>query len=302
MEYRSRIRDQASACIVLLTVLAYSIITSGCAEPRKPSDNVRETSTQQAVQTDGMEGGVNETIAADLEVLGRTRVFFGHQSVGSNLLAGLQDIADQVGDTALRIIRDEAMAGPGLYHSLVGQNEMPRLKMDEFAAKIREMAPNVPDVAMLKLCYVDIDATTDVDELFSYYQQVMEGLQSQYPEMTLVHVTAPLTTRAAGRRDKVKRLFRLFGVRTRSETSNPNRIQFSKRLHDEYGSDVVFDLARVESTRPDGSRVTYRLGSETYYMLNPDYSNDGGHLDEVGRIPTAREMLRVIAEVARRRQ
>ena len=50
------------------------------------------------------------------------------------------------------------------------------------------------DVAMMKLCYVDINSGTDVDALFATYRTTMAALQREVPGVTFIHVTVPLTT------------------------------------------------------------------------------------------------------------
>jgi len=62
----------------------------------------------------------------------------------------------------------------------------------------------------------------------------------------------------------------------------------------------LFDIAEIESTLPDGSKVTYDYMGNTYYALAPQYTNDGGHLNEAGRrIVVAQQLLLFLARLAR---
>ena len=56
------------------------------------------------------------------------------------------------------------------------------------------------DIALVKFCYVDFDAGTDVPALFAAYQATLASLEGRYPRTTFVHVTAPLTTVQGGPR------------------------------------------------------------------------------------------------------
>ncbi len=47
---------------------------------------------------------------------------------------------------------------------------------------------------MMKLCYVDIAADTDVDALFAAYRETIATLERDFPKVTFVHVTVPLMT------------------------------------------------------------------------------------------------------------
>jgi hypothetical protein len=63
------------------------------------------------------------------------------------------------------------------------------------------------------------------------------------------------------------------------------------------GRAPVFDLAVLESTRPDGSRVSYTQGADTVYTLAPEYTNDGGHLNEAAKRMVAEQLLIFLARL-----
>ena len=52
-----------------------------------------------------------------------------------------------------------------------------------------------------------------------------------------------------------------------------------------------FDLALVESTRPDGTREFFYRKGVSYSALTPAYSDDGGHLNNEGRRHVAERLL-----------
>src|SRR5687768_9629279 len=61
----------------------------------------------------------------DLDVLARARIYFGHQSVGNNVLDGLAALATKEG-VELRILEAPADDGrPGIIHARIGQNRAP---------------------------------------------------------------------------------------------------------------------------------------------------------------------------------
>ncbi|HET9315655.1 MAG TPA: hypothetical protein VFQ51_08700, partial [Vicinamibacteria bacterium] len=97
-------------------------------------------------------------VKADLAELARARVFFGHQSVGGNVLDGLTALAADNG-VALRIV--EAPAGvddgqPGLVHTKVGTNAQPATKCDAFSSFLAQNPAAPWDAAVLKFCYADL--------------------------------------------------------------------------------------------------------------------------------------------------
>ena len=64
-------------------------------------------------------------------------------------------------------------------------------------------------------------------------------------------------------------------------------------------ADPIFDLARAESTRPDGSRETFRYEGKDYYSLVPAYSSDGGHLSERGQRTLGADLIRFVARAGK---
>jgi len=79
---------------------------------------------------------------------------------------------------------------------------------------------------------------------------------------------------------------------------NIKRNEFNDLIRQEYGdSRRLFDIARAESTYLDGNRETFEKDGERYEALVPIFTNDGGHLNEMGRKVVAAHMLRVIADI-----
>ena len=81
----------------------------------------------------------------------------------------------------------------------------------------------------------------------------------------------------------------------RTKLANVSRNEFNRRLRERYSGDPIFDLAEVMSTYPDGRRESFRMNGVVYYSLVPAYTDDGGHLNQVGRTYAAAELVRSIA-------
>ena len=126
----------------------------------------------------------------------------------------------------------------------------------------------------MKLCFVDMTSGSDVRAVFAEYRATVSDLQTRFPEVAFVHVTVPLTVD--------------------DPASNVVRQRYNKLLRKTYGSSV-FDLARVESTRPDGSRVTGRHHGKRYYALFRGYALDEGHLNGRGAKRAASAFARALA-------
>jgi hypothetical protein len=239
-----------------------------------------------------------------LSRLSRRTVYFGHQSVGANIVDGIRDILKDNPQPAWTIMElEDVGAGrtPALVHSWVGRNGLPLSKLDAFSDTLRRSAGRF-DVALLKFCFVDFSENTDVQGLFGRYVETFERLKTSCPGTTFVHVTVPLTGNPRGlkwiARNVVKRLI---GRKVRDPKDNRPINEFNDLMRKKYlGKEPFFDLAAIESTRADGSRESIREAGFDLYSLAPEYTFDGGHLNETGRRLVALELLRCLAALPQR--
>jgi hypothetical protein len=217
------------------------------------------------------------TVAGALQVLATRAIYFGHQSVGSNIISGVQaQIAANPGTTLRVVGTSSASALPaGVFaHASNGSNGDPGGKNDAFEATIRAGVGGTADIAFFKYCYVDVTSTSNAGALFDDYRSHMAALKSGYPRVRFVHVTVPLTTG--------------------SSADNTVRERFNSLMRQAFsGVEPLFDLAVVESTAPDGSTVM--VGGVR--AMAPAYSSDGGHLNTTGQEVVAKALLLYLASL-----
>ncbi len=234
---------------------------------------------------------------AEWQRLASRRIFFGHQSVGGNVIDGVQELLRANPQIPLRIVQtaDPAqMREPAIYHALIGKNEEPATKLSEFK---RIVSAGVVDsgIAMLKFCYIDVSAETDPLALFAEYRRTVDSLRAAHPGLTIVHITLPLQIDPGT-------LFHwrtvMWGKVTPYRTLNGIRARYNSQLRATYGGhEPMFDLARLESTLSDG-----RIRSASYHgapvpSLAAEWTTDGGHLNEAGRRRIAEAFLVMLAQL-----
>ena len=230
---------------------------------------------------------------ASWDRLAQRRVYFGHQSVGYNILDGVADILRVQPFVRLRVV--ESMAprpaeGPALVHSQVGRNCDPGSKMQSFADQVRSGTGSWADVAFFKFCYADIEAGSDIDAIGREYERTMDGLAREFPALQLLHVTVPLRSPANVARRVVKWVL---GRTSSDQADNRQREAFNAWLRARYAREgSLLDLARIEATRPDGTLV------EGGTALYGGYTSDRSHLNEAGRVVVAGAFLRFLADEA----
>lgn len=235
-------------------------------------------------------------LRAELERIGQRRIFFGHQSVGVSLLDGLKQLAAVAGvPFRIAVAHTAGNVRPAtLGHTFVAENGDPLQKLQSFEQAMGKQATGI-DIALVKFCYVDFTADTDAEALFARYHAAIEGLRAKHPGTTFVHVTAPLTGVQSGPKALIKRLL---GRAPYGVLENVRRAEYNDRLRQVYrGREPIFDLARVESTAPDGAEVNVEWKGRIVPAMASAFTDDGGHLNAAGKLRAARALISVLAGI-----
>lgn len=239
---------------------------------------------------------VDRPSAMGFERLGKARIFFGHQSVGYNLVDGAAAILRGNGAASLAIRETRApsdVGSAGIYHATIGANGDPVGKMGDFEAIMRSGMADAVDLAMMKLCFVDITATTDVEAVYAAYEKSMTGLQADYPSVVFAWTTVPLTRIEAGPKAWAKKLL---GRPLWGSEDNLARERYNELIRRRIpaGAPLV-DIALFESTGGQGGREVHGSGAAAYYSLCDEYTTDGGHLGVVGQRVVGGRFLAALA-------
>ncbi len=227
------------------------------------------------------------------EKLSPKKIFFGHQSVGFNIIDGIQDLMKEYPQIKLNIVEtsDSKKFNSGIFaHSRVGKNTEPDTKIADFAKYIDQGIGENADAAFLKFCYVDMLSISNAQQVFDEYAKAMQDLKDRHRDLAVIHFTVPLTTNEKAWKLWIKNILGRKDIQ--KPTDNMRRNQYNELLIEKYkGKEPVFDIANLESTYPDGSRSTFAYEGKTYYSLVPEYTDDGGHLNAQGRKRVAAQLL-----------
>lgn len=235
------------------------------------------------IDTNSVEGRKIDAFVFD--TVAKMRIFFGHMSVGNQILNEIQRLSDEKTERNIHILKTRSaddFISPVVGHSTIGRNQFPFEKIDDFVSVLDNGVGKKIDIAIFKFCYTDIRVQTDVDSLFNYYQQRMKYLQGKYPKIRFIHFTVPIMVRSTGIKGLVKRLT--------GYDHNKNRNRLNEYIRKTYTDDCVFDIAFYESRYPDGSFEKYGRRNRIPGLV-PKYSTDGGHLNETGKLLIAEEFL-----------
>ena len=236
---------------------------------------------------------MNDNIREHLETLLKARIFFGHQSIGQNILDGISSLLQQHRLSANAIIiEDKARLPDGgyIWHQAIGKNRQPASKCEHFTQLVKQQLPGNVDYALFKFCYIDIDEHTDIDALFKLYTQTLDSLISTHSELHFLHCTVPLRHIESGPGVWLRETL---GRPNRSKLANIRRNDFNAMLKDYYGTRNVFDLATSESGEKPCT-FSYQ-GVSGYQGLAGAFTDDGGHLNQRGRERVAGDFVSFMA-------
>ncbi|HLR27794.1 MAG TPA: hypothetical protein VK086_03800 [Ruania sp.] len=235
------------------------------------------------------------TTMDELAEVAQSRVLFAHQSVGRNILTGVPSVYADHGLPAPEFVElAEADDSDNLLHLQIGTNGDPLGKIEAFDTLLRNGLAESLDAAVLKFCYEDVPAGTNVHGLFTTYQHTLAALQRDFPNVEIVAATVPLNTD----RTPVGTVKSWLGRGSKyGPKDNAVREEFNALIRAEYeGTHHLFDIAAIESTTASGERITGRHDDRLYYALNSEFASDSGHLNSTGAPVVAEGFLAALGE------
>lgn len=231
------------------------------------------------------------------EQLSNKRIYFGHQSVGFNIIDGIEKVLAQHPAIKLSIVqtRKDDLPDKGIFaHFKVGENTKPFTKIDDFVNVVGNELDKTPDIAFLKFCYVDVPDNVAVNKLFELYKLKTDNLKKEHPSLTIIHFTMPLKTQHFSWKTKLKNFI---GKESWELSENIKRNHYNNLLLKEYkGLQPVFDIASYQATLQNGSKTFFKYKGEQFLYMQESYSSDGGHLNSSGAQVIAEQVLIFLAE------
>jgi hypothetical protein len=226
--------------------------------------------------------------------LAQKKIFFGHQSVGFNILDGINDVMKAVPGIKLYVKETTALSdynSPVFAHARVGKNMDPISKCVDFKRIMDSGIGDRVDIAGFKFCYIDIDRNTDINLLFNYYSESMDYLQKKYPNVRFFHCTVPLTSKETSITGRIRR----FIGNSSWDDNNVRRNEFNKLMVNKFkDTNMLFDIGRLEASDEGNNLCTFSRDNTVCLVMNIKYTSDGGHLNETGRRLVGINLLKLL--------
>jgi hypothetical protein len=236
------------------------------------------------------------------ENLSKSRIFFGHQSVGYNIIDGINSVLKENPQIKLNIVQMKdlkSVEDPFLLHSEIGENRNTRSKIDTFKTYLDKGLGENVDIALLKFCYVDFERNANAEKIFFEYKSEIVSLKNKYPNTKFIHLTSPLTAPPSLFETLKNLIKRIIGKPVSSIKDNMVREEYNNLLRNQFKTeDSIFDIAEIESTYGDGSRAVFEYEGNKYHHLVREYTDDGGHLNENGSKIIGEQLLIFLAKKA----
>lgn len=235
-------------------------------------------------------------------MLAGKKIFFGHQSVGFNIVDGLKDVMKEHDYITLNIVETNDPADfdqPIFAHAKVGHNLDPTSKINAFRDIMDSGVGDKADIAFFKFCYVDVMRDSEPKQIFNQYTGAMNELSRRYSQTTFLHVTVPVCSVPRSAKKVAKSLIKRLIGRPGVFEDNVKRWEYNALLDDAYVKEQkLFDMALAETVSLNGFRAYMKKGDQKVFIMLPQYTTDGGHLNEEGRRIVAEQLLIVLAELA----
>lgn len=230
------------------------------------------------------------------------KIFFGHQSVGYNIMDGIADVISEREYIKLNIIETREPSGfdqSVFAHSQVGMNTKPFSKIERFVETMESGVGRKVDIAFFKFCYIDIMRNTDPQRVFDEYRAAMGKLSDKYPDVKFLHLTVPIRSVPKQPKRYLKQTIKLLIGKPGYLEDNMMRMRYNELLKDAYWhTGLHFDLAFIESVNSSGYECYGIKGEERVTLMAPEYTEDGGHLNSSGRRKVAEQLLICLADIA----
>lgn len=229
------------------------------------------------------------------ERLNNKKIFFGRHSVGRDIIQGIRDVMTTHPYLRLRIVNTNDVEQFGdaiLAHAGVGRNFDPMSKIVEFESLMDSGLGEKVDIAFFKLCFVDIASASDPNSVLAAYCEAMTRLRRRYPKTVFVHVTVPLEGPPGTAKGVLKASVKRGIGRPSLLADNHMRARYNVLLRDHFAEkEPLFDLALYEALGPEGQRHHSMWNDREVPILARMYTDDGGHLNALGRRHVAEQLL-----------
>ena len=229
-------------------------------------------------------------------VIAERTVYFGHQAIGSDVVAGVEGVAQEFA-LPLRVIKTREPAtvtGPAFVHFLAGQSRDFASKNAAVLRLLESPTRARRPVVLLQYCYGDVSSHADTATMFEAYRDTVDTIQFEHPDVTIVHSTIPLMTVESAFMSGAKQFL---GRSTRREGAIA-RHRYNELVRAEFtDSEPIFDLAKLEATRPDGTLAGFAAEGRMIETLAPDNTDDGSHLNARCQRAAGEALLDVLSNV-----
>ncbi len=232
-----------------------------------------------------------------------TRLLFAHQAIGKDIVRGIPLVYNSADIPAPKMLawdRAKKTKGPLVATAIVGRNGDALGKLRAFARLVNDAPRRNIHVALLALDSQDVNAETDIDDLFQSYTDTMNSLEAASPDISFLYATVPLTTANSWLEIERSKITGLSNVNQPVWQDNIARERLNTLVRDRYSeTGRLFDIAALQADT-GGNKVAAKQHEDLwYYVMNPAQSSDGKRLNGSGSQHLAQSLILLVNAASR---
>lgn len=232
-----------------------------------------------------------------------TRFLFAHQSIGQDISRRIPIVYKSAKLPAPKVVtwnKAKTTKGPLVATATVGTNGNAVSKLRAFARLVNDAPRGSMKVALLAFNYQDVDAESDVDELFQSYVDTMTSLEAASPDISFLFATVPVTTANSWSEVDRSTITGLSNANQPVWQDNIARERFNTLIRERYAdTGRLYDIAALQA-EIKGDKVAAKQHEDLwYYVMYPGNSSNGKRLNDAGSRRLAKTLILLVNAAAR---
>jgi len=234
------------------------------------------------------------------EMIRQKKIVFVYRSVGRDILEGIKEMGRKNDRSEFIFIDEDTMNRElkpkrGFFlQQWLNMNSSPQDLKKNYEDLLDRIQVKDIDFAMVRFSPFFDDNL--VEENFKKVQIAIEDLKKEFPDTEFLISTFPLTHSKTSLKTWIKKLIGQDDIWEYDSNITVN--EFNRHMRETYGNEATFfDLAKIQSTYPNGERSTFTKKGKSYYHMVSEYTHDGTHLSAKGREVVAEQLLILIGRL-----
>jgi len=239
------------------------------------------------------------------DMIRQKKIVFVYRSVGRDILEGIRELGTKYDQSEFNFIKSDTVTGKlradrgFIMQQWLNMNSSPQDLKKNYEDLLDKIQVKNIDFAMVR--FSPFFGNNNVEENFKKVRIAIEDLKKEFPDTEFLISTFGLTHSKTTLKTWIKKLIGQDDIWEYDSNITVN--EFNRHMRETYGNEATFfDLAKIQSTYPNGERSTFTKKGKTYYHMVSEYTHDGTHLSAKGREVIAEQFLTLIGKLVSKKK